>query len=172
MDDYNRKIVYLMRGLPGSGKSHRAKRLAGEKGIVLETDAYFVSDGVFRYDESRLTAARAWNLERLSQAITAGTTPIVVDRGNGLNAETREFALLAVSGGYAAMLAEPDSPWWQELRILLKNRANVQSELLDDWACRLSARTKSSRCVPAETIRRWMNGWKHDLTVEQILKVD
>lgn len=34
-------VVYLMRGLPACGKSHRAKRLAGDKGIVLETDQYF-----------------------------------------------------------------------------------------------------------------------------------
>lgn len=34
-------VVYLMRGLPGCGKSHRVKRLAGEQGVVMETDEYF-----------------------------------------------------------------------------------------------------------------------------------
>ena len=35
------KIVYLVRGLPDCGKSHRAWRLAGTEGVVLETDQYF-----------------------------------------------------------------------------------------------------------------------------------
>jgi len=33
------KTVYLMRGLPSSGKSHTARQLAGQTGIVCETDA-------------------------------------------------------------------------------------------------------------------------------------
>lgn len=47
------KTVYLMRGLPGCGKSHRAQRLAGAEGVVLETDQYFytqVGDDPVRYD--------------------------------------------------------------------------------------------------------------------------
>ena len=47
------KMVYLMRGLPACGKSHRARRLAGPDGVVLETDAYFytqVGDDPASYD--------------------------------------------------------------------------------------------------------------------------
>ncbi len=46
-------IVYLMRGLPGCGKSHMANRLAGSDGVVLETDQYFytqVGDNELSYD--------------------------------------------------------------------------------------------------------------------------
>ncbi len=89
-----------MRGLPGCGKSHRAKRLAGELGIVLETDEYFYTQvgtdpASYDYDKDLLPQARKWNLARLKDALVAGRSPIVVDRGNGLNAETREFAMLA-----------------------------------------------------------------------------
>ncbi|MDA1016546.1 MAG: hypothetical protein O3A00_19080 [Planctomycetota bacterium] len=41
MNDSTRKVVYLMRGLPASGKSHMAKRLAANAGVVFETDQYF-----------------------------------------------------------------------------------------------------------------------------------
>lgn len=34
-------IVYLMRGLPSTGKSHTARRLAGDSGRVCETDEFF-----------------------------------------------------------------------------------------------------------------------------------
>ena len=63
------KIVYLMRGLPSSGKSHSAQRLAAENGVVCETDAYFYSEvgadpDSFDYDASLLAPARKWNLKR------------------------------------------------------------------------------------------------------------
>lgn len=52
-----------MRGLPACGKSHTARRLAGEQGIMLETDQYFythVGDDPTSYDysEALLPAAR------------------------------------------------------------------------------------------------------------------
>jgi len=168
------KAVYLMRGLPGCGKSHRAKRLAEPGGVVLETDQYFytqVGTDITRYDfdETLLPAARKWNLDRLADAISAGRSPIVIDRGNGLNPETREFAALAVAHGYRVELAEPDSAWWQELRVLLKYKDHVASELFDVWAQRLADSTRNGHRVPASTIRRWMAHWRHDLTVEDIL---
>ncbi len=49
----SRKIVYLMRGLPSSGKSHMARKLAGDNGLVCETDTYFhahVGEDPERYD--------------------------------------------------------------------------------------------------------------------------
>jgi predicted kinase len=168
------KVVYLMRGLPACGKSHTARRIAGEAGIVLETDAYFytqVGDNAasYDYDESLLPAARQWNLARFRQAIACGTSPIVVDRGNGLNAETRAYAAYAVDHGYRVELQEPDSPWWQELRILLKYRQYVADELFDRWAEQLAGMTRMGHRVPAATIRHWIAHWRHDLTVEEIL---
>jgi len=169
--------VYLMRGLPACGKSHRARRLAGDQGIVLETDQYFytqVGDDPDRYDYSDelLPKAREWNLARCREAIARELTPIVVDRGNGLNPETREYAVHAVEHGYRVELAEPDSPWWQELRVLLKYRPYVADQLFDTWAEKLAAATRDTHRVPASTIRRWMSRWRHDLSIADILDAE
>src|SRR5258707_12564809 len=44
----NDKVIILMRGLPGSGKSTLAKKIAkGSMGVVLSTDDYFMSNGVY-----------------------------------------------------------------------------------------------------------------------------
>ncbi|HQX51737.1 MAG TPA: AAA family ATPase [Planctomycetaceae bacterium] len=171
---HNARQVYLMRGLPGCGKSHRARRLAGDQGIVLETDQYFytqVGDDPASYDysEELLPKARGWNLGRLRDAIAQGISPIVVDRGNGRNPESREYAVCAVEQGYRVELAEPDSPWWQELRVLLKYKQYVADELFDAWARKLADATRDGHRVPSATIRHWMSRWRHDLTVEQIL---
>ncbi len=63
------KLVYLMRGLPGCGKSHMAQRLAGETGLICETDQYFhgfdsENRPIYSYSESRLQEAREWNFRR------------------------------------------------------------------------------------------------------------
>ncbi len=171
------KLVYLMRGLPGCGKSHTARRLAGEAGVVLETDQYFYTQvgndpGQYDYQEDLLPRAREWNFARYCLAIKQDTSPIVVDRGNGLNTETRIYVAHAVQCGYEVQLAEPESPWWSELRVLLKYKPYVADELFDAWAKKLADSTRDGHRVPSATIRRWMSSWKHDLTVQDILELE
>ncbi|MFO0903878.1 MAG: AAA family ATPase [Pirellulales bacterium] len=168
-----RRIVYLMRGLPSSGKSHRALRLAGDEGVVLETDRFFCEvgdDGVERYvyHEARLDDARAWNFQRFNEALALGRSPIVVDRGNGLNDETRRYARLARDRGYEVELAEPDSPWWQDIRVLLKYRPATWP-VLEDLAQQLHRRSRLTHRVPLERILKLMRDWRSDLTIQQIL---
>src|SRR6187401_1105591 len=140
-------VVYLMRGLPSCGKSFTAKKLAGESGMVFETDQYFFtrvgSEIKYDYDEERLPAARQWNFDRFVQAIQARVSPIVVDRGNGLNEETQRYARYAVAAGYCVELQEPDSDWWREIKSLLKNKSSSDAQL-DEWAKRLAAMNKST----------------------------
>src|SRR5262249_54872608 len=119
-------VVYLMRGLPACGKSFTARQLAADGGLVLETDEFFytqVGTDSTKYDwsDNLLPAARAGNLDRFRAALARGVSPIVVDRGNGLNPETLEYALLARGHGYRIELKEADSPWWHEIRVLLRD---------------------------------------------------
>jgi hypothetical protein len=167
------RIVYLMRGLPACGKSFTARKLAADMGIVLETDQYFYTEvgedpACYDYSKDLLPDARRWNFERFKRAIQKGISPIVVDRGNGLNVETQQYARYAVDHSYGVELKEPESEWWQEIRVLLKYK-KITKDILDQWADRLSELTRSSHRVPASTIRNWMDAWRHDLTVEDIL---
>lgn len=168
------KVVYLMRGLPSSGKSHTARALAGDDGVICETDSYFhteIGDDPERYDydPALLEKAREWNLGRFREALEQGRSPVIVDRGNGLSAGTQLYAQMAVEFGYAVELQEPDSPWWQEIRVLLKYPKHT-GPILDMWAGRLAElNQKTHRTSPAE-IRRRMQRWKNDLSVEEILR--
>lgn len=167
------QMVYLMRGLPGCGKSTTARQLAGEFGLVCETDDFFYSQvgsdsKSYDYDAALLPAARSWNIDQFTAALQRRQSPVVVDRGNGLNAETQMYVLLADEHGYATQIREPASPWWQELRVLLRYREFVADELFDQWANALSVQSRHRHRVPAETIQRWMRAWQPDLTVEQI----
>ena len=81
----------------------------------------------------------------------------------------RYYFHMTVNSFRSWKLAEPDSRWWQELRVLLKYQQSVDAKLFDAWARKLADATRDTHRVPASTIRRWMNGWRHDLTVDDIL---
>ena len=51
------KELYLLRGLPGSGKSTLAKSLGGKH---FEADMYFVRDGEYKFDVTKLKDAHEW----------------------------------------------------------------------------------------------------------------
>src|SRR5687767_6999807 len=98
------KIVYLMRGLPSCGKSTTARKLAGQTGVICETDEYFytqVGDNPTRFDfrAELMEQARAWNLDRFKAAIDQGITPVVVDRGNSRSLESQAYARYAIDRG-------------------------------------------------------------------------
>ena len=168
----NEKVVYLMRGLPCCGKSKMAKKLVGDDGVICETDEYFythVGDDPTRYDyrADLMEAARRWNFQRFREAVNAGISPIIVDRGNGLSLESQLYARYALDRGYQVQLKEPESQWWQEIRALLEHKRS-NKEILYQWADRLAeASRRNQHRVPASTIRRRMDHWQHDLTVEE-----
>ena len=167
------RVVYLMRGLPSCGKSRTAKRLAGDAGIVCETDAYYhtqVGDDParFDYDARLMWNAKLWNMRNFRRAVREGISPIVVDRGNAMSRDTQRYARFASACGYDVQIVEPESPWWQELRVLLKHKKHT-GPILDVWAKKLAKMNRSTHRVPAREIRRRMSKWKHDLTVQDIL---
>jgi hypothetical protein len=167
------KIVYLMRGLPSCGKSYKAKQLAANGGLICETDEYFhtqVGDDPTQYNYRRdlQQIACDWNFERFCRAVDEGLSPIIVDRGNSRSLESRRYVRYANSNGYRVEMVEPDSWWWQEIRVLLKYK-HLTGPALYEWADKLSEMSRDTHRVPASTIRDWMDKWKWDLTVEEIL---
>jgi predicted kinase len=51
------KVIILVRGLPGSGKSTLAKTFGGKH---IEADMFFMKDGEYKFDASKLRIAHEW----------------------------------------------------------------------------------------------------------------
>ena len=62
-------MLYLIRGIPGSGKSTYAKSLGC---LVVEADMYSMRNGVYDYDHTRIGDAHAWSLEMAKMAMDRG----------------------------------------------------------------------------------------------------
>jgi predicted kinase len=169
------KIAYLMRGLPSCGKSYTARKLAGTDGVICETDAFFDridEDGnlQYDYDEDRLEEAREWAYDKFRRAIDAGQSPVILDRGNSLCEDSAVLARYAADRGYKVVLQEPESEWWQEIRELLKYKRQIRLAL-DEWAERLYRKSRETHCVALAEIRRSMENFRPEVTIEDILEL-
>ena len=63
------KNLYLLRGLPGSGKSTLAKKFGGSH---FEADQYFMQDGQYNFDVTKLKDAHQWCQSSVELAMIQG----------------------------------------------------------------------------------------------------
>lgn len=80
--DYKNALI-IVRGLPGSGKSTLAKRLLEElrakdiNTVHFEADSFFMKDGKYEFDISKLGRAHSICFESTKNALNSGSTVIV-----------------------------------------------------------------------------------------------
>ena len=73
------KTLYIVRGVPGSGKSTFAKSLGGTH---FEADMFFMKDGEYKLDMSKIKEAHNWCQDSVNTAMimnnTAGLNETIV----------------------------------------------------------------------------------------------
>ncbi|XP_077015116.1 NEDD4-binding protein 2-like 1 isoform X3 [Tamandua tetradactyla] len=80
-----RKRLYLLRGLPGSGKTTLARQLQRDcpRALIFSTDDFFFrEDGTYQFDPDFLEEAHEWNQKRARRAMRRGASPVVIDNTN------------------------------------------------------------------------------------------
>lgn len=102
------KVLIIMRGISGSGKSTKAKSFGGN---VYSTDDFFMENEEYKFDPSKIVEAHGWNQNRVKEAMSSGETPIVVDNTNTQKWEAKPYVLMAKEFGYAVKVEESDTPW-------------------------------------------------------------
>lgn len=100
------RTCIIMQGLPGSGKSTRAREIGG---LVLSTDEFWGPE--YAFDASRLREAHEWNQARFFEAVRAGVVRVVVDNTNMTRREAEPYAIFARAYGYAVEVVRPTTPW-------------------------------------------------------------
>ena len=96
------KTLYLLRGLPGSGKSTLAKNLGGSH---FETDQYFMKDGQYNFDVTKLKDAHKWcqssvELAMIQGHISEDNSVIVVSNTFTQEWEMKPYSDMAETYGY------------------------------------------------------------------------
>jgi len=85
------KFCFVLRGLPGTGKDEIAKFLnldnvAGEiqtgQAVILSTDQFFIKDGKFQFDKTKLKEAHEATWEAFKSAISSDSQVIIINNTN------------------------------------------------------------------------------------------
>jgi len=158
------KVLILCRGVSGSGKSTKAKEL-GQGGIVLSTDDFWMENGEYKFNSSKLGIAHKWNQDRAIKALQKGVSPIVIDNTNLVAKDMNFYAKAAVQYGYKVRIEEPESPQWKG-----KMHPNMTEQEKNDLAKELAKR--NSHGVTPEIARRMIDRWQHNLDLKQILEAE
>jgi predicted kinase len=91
------KELFLLRGLPGSGKSTLAKSIGGQH---IEADMYFMNDGIYEFDASKLKDAHNWCQNAVKVWMINNTEKIVVSNTFTQEWEMDYYFELAKEHGY------------------------------------------------------------------------
>ena len=91
------KTLFIVRGLPGSGKSTFASYLDAE---VWEADQFFQELDGYKFDPSRLKEAHAWCRDGVRQEMELGTARIAVANTSTQKWEYEPYLELAKEFGY------------------------------------------------------------------------
>lgn len=96
------KELFLLRGLPGSGKSTFAKMLVGDKDYChKEADMYFVDRvGNYKFNPSQLKDAHKWCQDEIEFAMKYDHSPVVVSNTFTQEWEMQSYYELAEKYGY------------------------------------------------------------------------
>lgn len=107
------KICYILRGLPGTGKSELAKNLASggrESRLgIFSTDEHFMVDGEYQFDPSKLGEYHAYNLRNATQFMESFKSPIhtincIIDNTNTQHWEYEKYEEAAKENGFMVQI--------------------------------------------------------------------
>jgi len=153
--------LVIMRGIPGSGKSTKAKSLVGE-GIIHSTDDLIEATGDYAGYFKRMVESGDWsehgrmhgkNLSNAKDSMLAGFSPVVIDNTNIKSSEPKNYVEAALRMGM--------------------DEANIKIIDVADGGCTVEILAeRNTHNVPLKTIKRMLASHKGvgTLTVDKILE--
>jgi predicted kinase len=91
------KVLYIVRGIPGSGKSTFAKTLGGQH---YEADMFFMNDGEYRFDVTKIKDAHQWCQSFVESDMVLEYPKIVVSNTFTQEWEMEPYFNMAKKHGY------------------------------------------------------------------------
>ncbi|GAB6027676.1 NEDD4-binding protein 2 [Chamberlinius hualienensis] len=106
----NEKLLILMRGCPGSGKTTLANEMK-HNGVVLSADHFFMRNRRYEFDPAKLNEAHVFAQRNCKQEMERATSPIIIDNTNLEAWEMMPYVNMAVKHQYFILLLEPETKW-------------------------------------------------------------
>ncbi|XP_055593869.1 uncharacterized protein LOC129745067 [Uranotaenia lowii] len=119
------RVMVLMRGAPGSGKSFLARAVIDKtlangdyRNHVFSADDYFMVNGVYKYQADRIDEAHRFNQNNVRAKAKDGWSPLVVDNTHMRHWEMHAYVQIAAENGYYLDVLEPVTYWRNNARSL------------------------------------------------------
>jgi predicted kinase len=95
------KVLFIVRGIPGSGKSTFAKTLVKKDYCHKEADMFFVDrEGNYKFEPSKIKDAHKWCQEEMDFLMRLEHSPVVVSNTFTQEWEMEPYFELAKKYGY------------------------------------------------------------------------
>ena len=91
------KILVIVRGIPGSGKTTFAKLLGR---AICTADDYLTRNGKYEWTRENTGKAHAWCQRKCERFMKAGITPVIVANTSTTEKELRPYYILAKKYGF------------------------------------------------------------------------
>ncbi|NEO83821.1 MAG: ATP-binding protein [Spirulina sp. SIO3F2] len=141
------KIIYVLRGLPGSGKTSLAETIkASAGGIMLSSDDYperYLSDGRLN-PRIAVPAAHEWFWRRLRELVLEGIQVIILHNVFHLGEHFLPIFALAKMRGYV-----------------------VHTIHCEEFAHSSGEVARSTKAVPEELIQQWESEWESIVSIRK-----
>jgi len=144
------KVVVVMRGVPGSGKSTLVQQmvdgLPDGSAAVCSADHFFIdpTSGRYSFDFTQLPEAHDWCKERFTQALEIATPLVVLDNTCIRHWEYKPYENAALKAGYALVIVE------------LRSIGTDHAELA------LALGSRNAHGVPIAKIEEMLGRWQED----------
>ena len=95
------KNLIILRGLPGAGKSTFAELISGgNPDVVCTADDYFMVDGEYKFDPSKLGMVHSWCREKCENLMKKDAPLVIVANTNVREQHFAEYIDMAKKYGY------------------------------------------------------------------------
>jgi len=157
----NKKKLYVMRGVAGSGKSFIARKLAGSRGVICSADDSHLDPetGEYNWKPERVKFSHQECRNKALKCVKNGVPIVIIDNTNIKRWEMfqlKPVILLAIEHNYEIIIKEPDPTWY-----FYKTAFNSE---------KLFQRNLNTHRVPLETIKKMIEDYVPNITVKDILE--
>lgn len=105
------KLLTILRGLPGSGKSTIALRHLTVGTVILSTDDIISANGNYLWSGEIMASAHKTNQLKALNAAKKGIPHIIIDNTNTTYKECEPYIKIAQENGYTIEILEPTTEW-------------------------------------------------------------
>ncbi|UCX04429.1 ATP-binding protein [Shewanella glacialimarina] len=135
--ELSHRLAIIMRGLPGSGKSHWIEQFIQSQPLSValqikqygyfSTDSLFVVEGLYQFDISKLSEYHQINLSLFIEALSRGEPIVICDNTNVCHWEYIAYKTAAVALGYKVKIVIAGDPKSESHQLLCaqRNKHNV-----------------------------------------------